>query len=127
MVVTRAPATSETGTPHECTGFPSRCTMQAPHLPIPQAYFVPVKPSCSRITHNSGVSDSTSTLYGRPLTRSSIITFSSGALRAGARTPGTVIRRRTERGPSAFEPGHVEYGYRVRDALEHHLAERFRL
>src|SRR4051812_37192287 len=37
---------------------------------MPQPYFVPVMPSCSRITHSSGVSGSTSTVWTVPLTLS---------------------------------------------------------
>src|SRR5712692_1648497 len=37
------------------------CTEQAPHCAIPQPYLVPVRPTCSRMTHKSGVSASTST------------------------------------------------------------------
>ena len=36
-------------------GFPSMCTVQAPHSAIPHPNFVPVIPSTSRITHNSGM------------------------------------------------------------------------
>jgi hypothetical protein len=43
------------------------CTVQAPHCAIPHPYFVPVMPMESRITHNSGVSDSTSTSCDFPL------------------------------------------------------------
>src|SRR5215468_1717681 len=52
----------------ERVGAPSTCTVQAPHSAIPQPNFVPVKPSTSRSTHNSGVSPSTSTLWMVPLT-----------------------------------------------------------
>src|SRR5258705_8798892 len=34
---------------------------------MPQPYLVPVRPTCSRIAHKSGVSGSTSTLYADPL------------------------------------------------------------
>ena len=34
---------------------PSRCTVQAPHSPIPQPNLVPVKPRLSRNTHSRGV------------------------------------------------------------------------
>jgi len=40
---------------------PSMCTVHAPHCATPQPYLVPVSPSCSRITHRSGVSGSAST------------------------------------------------------------------
>src|SRR5262249_12219846 len=46
---------------------PLMCTEQAPHWATPQPYFVPVRPTCSRITHRSGVSGSTCTLCTRPL------------------------------------------------------------
>src|SRR5476651_1881513 len=46
---------------------PLMCTEQAPHWATPQPYFVPVRPTCSRITHKSGVSGSTCTLCTRPL------------------------------------------------------------
>src|SRR2546428_4888097 len=43
------------------------CTEQAPHWAIPQPYLVPVRPTCSRMTHRSGVSASTSTSRMLPL------------------------------------------------------------
>jgi hypothetical protein len=43
------------------------CTEQAPHWAMPQPYFVPVRPTCSRMTHKSGVSASTSTSRTLPL------------------------------------------------------------
>ena len=55
MVVMRACATDSTITAQERTGWPSRCTVQAPHNPAPQPNFVPVKPRLSRSTHSSGV------------------------------------------------------------------------
>src|SRR5947208_735279 len=67
MVVTSAPATLPTGVMHERVGRPPTCTVQAPHMPIPQPNLVPVKPIVSRITQRSGVSSSTSTDAGRPL------------------------------------------------------------
>ena len=45
----------------ERTATPSMCTVQAPHCAMPQPYLVPVRPTCSRITHSSGVLGSTST------------------------------------------------------------------
>jgi hypothetical protein len=41
---------------------PDACLLQAPHSAMPQPNLVPVMPSTSRSTHNSGVSPSTSTL-----------------------------------------------------------------
>jgi hypothetical protein len=52
----------------ERVAMPSMCTVHAPHSDMPQPNFVPVMPSTSRSTHNSGVSPSTSTLCIVPLT-----------------------------------------------------------
>src|SRR6202521_4189144 len=82
MVVMRAPAASDTGSAHECAGWPLRCTVQAPHRPIPQPYFVPVSPTCSRITYSRGVSGSTSTLYDLALILSWIMASPPGAWRS---------------------------------------------
>src|SRR5580693_10264185 len=68
MVVTFLPATIATGVWHERTALPSRCTVQAPHMPAPQPYFVPVSLRCSRTTQSSGVSGPASTTAGLLLT-----------------------------------------------------------
>src|ERR1043165_951445 len=44
------------GTVHERRTSPLMCTEQAPHCATPQPYLVPVRPTCSRITHKSGLS-----------------------------------------------------------------------
>src|SRR4051812_44600205 len=62
--------TALTGSEQERVAAPSIWTVQAPHWAMPQPYFVPVMPSCSRITHSSGVSGSTSTVWTVPLTLS---------------------------------------------------------
>ena len=62
--------TALTGSEQERVAAPSIWTVQAPHWAMPQPYFVPVRPSCSRITHSSGVSGSTSTVWTVPLTLS---------------------------------------------------------
>ena len=64
MVVIFLPSTALTGITQERTAAPSMCTVQAPHCATPQPYLVPVRPTCSRITHSSGVLGSTSTLVG---------------------------------------------------------------
>src|SRR3984893_13089557 len=56
------------------------CTEQAPHCATPQPYFVPVRPSCSRMTHKSGVSASASTSRVVPL----ILSFVMGVLPRGS-------------------------------------------
>src|SRR5277367_4519767 len=68
MVVTGLPATFETCVWHENARLPSMCTMQAPQRPAPQPNLVPVSLSCSRMTHNRGVSAGVSTLTAIPFT-----------------------------------------------------------
>src|SRR5579859_7798758 len=67
MVVT-LPVTADAGITQERTGLPSMSTVHAPHMAMPQPYLVPVMPSSSRRTHNSGISSSTFTLTCFPLT-----------------------------------------------------------
>ena len=59
MVVTLAPATALTGVIQDRVARPSTCTVQAPHMPIPQPNLVPVRPSSSRITQSNGASSGT--------------------------------------------------------------------
>src|SRR5271167_1210294 len=59
--------TSPTRIEHDRATSPLICTEQAPHWATPQPYLVPVRPTCSRITHRSGVSGSTCTTRTRPL------------------------------------------------------------
>ena len=59
--------TAPTGIEHERCTSPLMCTEQAPHCATPQPYLVPVRPTCSRITHSSGVSGSTCTSRTLPL------------------------------------------------------------
>ena len=68
MVVTFLAPTEETGSWHERTGSPSRCTVQAPHSAMPQPNLVPLRSSTSRSTQSRGVSAGTSTSWARPLT-----------------------------------------------------------
>ena len=51
--------TALTGIAQERTTSPLMCTEHAPHCATPQPYLVPVSPTCSRMTHSSGVSAST--------------------------------------------------------------------
>ncbi len=68
MVTILSPGfTSPTRIEHDRVTSPLRCTEQAPHWAMPQPYLVPVRPTCSRITHRSGVSGSTCTTRTRPL------------------------------------------------------------
>src|SRR3989442_66173 len=56
IVVTFLPTAAETCVTQERVGFPSRCTVQAPHCDRPQPNFVPVRPRVSRMTQSSGLS-----------------------------------------------------------------------
>jgi hypothetical protein len=68
MVVTRCPSARATGVTQDRTASPFRCTVQQPHIAMPQPYFVPVSPRWSRSTQSSGVLGSTSTLRTLPFT-----------------------------------------------------------
>src|ERR1044071_5982482 len=58
---------AESGSEQERITSPLMCTEQAPHCAMPQPYLVPVRPTCSRMTHKSGVSSSTFTSRTLPL------------------------------------------------------------
>src|SRR5262249_3521219 len=68
MVVTLDVPIESIGVMQERVAFPSMGTVHAPHSALPQPNFVPVMPSTSRSTHNSGVSPSTSAARLTPLT-----------------------------------------------------------
>src|ERR1700738_2850280 len=68
MVVTGLSPIALTGNTHERTARPSRWTVQAPHWATPHPNLVPVRPTISRNTHNSGMSAGTSTERRSPLT-----------------------------------------------------------
>src|SRR6266853_4806243 len=55
------------GIEQERCSSPLMCTEQAPHWATPQPNLVPVRPTCSRMTHRSGVSGSTCTSRVLPL------------------------------------------------------------
>src|SRR3954463_750089 len=59
--------TALSGTEQERCTSPLMCTEHAPHCATPQPYFVPVRPTCSRMTQRSGVSSSTRTSRALPL------------------------------------------------------------
>src|SRR5262249_52002661 len=67
MVVMFLPATDDIAAPHERVATPLIWTVQAPQSCTPQPNFVPVRPSVSRKTHNSGICAGTSTLCRFPL------------------------------------------------------------
>ena len=67
MVVTARLPTALNGSMQERTGWPSRCTVHAPHCAIPQPNFVPVRPTRSRSTHSNGMSSGASTAWVVPL------------------------------------------------------------
>src|SRR5262245_7631333 len=59
--------TSPTRIEQERTTSPLTWTEQAPHCATPHPYLVPVSPTCSRMTHRSGVSSATCTSRFWPL------------------------------------------------------------
>jgi hypothetical protein len=61
MVVTLREPIVPTGVWQDRTASPSRCTVHAPHMPMPQPYFVPVKPSVLRNIQRRGMSGGTDT------------------------------------------------------------------
>src|SRR5262249_55719656 len=73
MVVIFLPSAALTGSEQERTAPPSTCTVHAPHWAMPQPYFVPVSPICSRMTHSRGVLGSTSMEWDCPLMTSRTI------------------------------------------------------
>src|SRR3984893_3959837 len=69
MVTILSPALRlPSGTEQERCSSPLICTEQAPHCATPQPYLVPVRPTCSRMTHRSGVSASACTSHVFPVT-----------------------------------------------------------
>src|SRR5262245_12421562 len=68
MVVTGAPAACDTIVWHDRTARPRRCTVHAPHWPIPHPNLVPLRFRTSRMAHNRGMSPGTSTIVVLPLT-----------------------------------------------------------
>src|SRR6266403_2162176 len=55
MVVISSPAAAETGIKHDRVGRPSRCTVHAPHSPMPHPNLVPFNFNESLITQSNGV------------------------------------------------------------------------
>jgi hypothetical protein len=62
------PAAADIVVKQDRTGLPSKCTVHAPHNPIPQPNLVPVKSNCSRNAHNRGMSASALIETALPLT-----------------------------------------------------------
>src|SRR5262249_42124769 len=62
------PSTSPREVRQDLRGVPSTSTVQAPHWPSLQPYFVPVRSSCSRRTQRRGDWESASTFCDLPLT-----------------------------------------------------------
>src|SRR4051794_16781419 len=77
---------------HERMTSPLMCTEHAPHCATPQPYFVPVRPTCSRITQSSGVSGSTATSRTLPLMLSLAIGASLALGRRYRRGRGVATR-----------------------------------
>src|SRR5947199_110334 len=67
MVVTRLPSTACIRVTQDRVAWPSRCTVQEPHIAIPQPYFVPVSLIFSPSTHSNVWSGCTATSICLPL------------------------------------------------------------
>src|SRR6266567_4013951 len=67
MVVTRLPSTTCIRVTQGRVAWPSRCTVQEPHIAIPQPYFGPVSLSFSRSTHSNVSSGCAATSICLPL------------------------------------------------------------
>src|SRR5438132_4528130 len=73
------------------TASPSRCTVHAPHAPMPQTNLVPVSPRMSRIAQSSGICGSPSIWRAVPLIEIVVIVKSpslasmASSLRRGGR------------------------------------------
>src|SRR5688500_7371639 len=67
MVVISCDAATLIGVTHERAALPSISTVQAPHMPMPQPYLVPVRRSLSRRNHSKGIAGSPSCENGSPL------------------------------------------------------------
>src|SRR4029453_16664819 len=99
--------TADAGIEHERATPPLMCTEHAPHCATPQPYLVPVRPTCSRMTHSSGVSASACTSRTLPLMFSFAM---GGSLQGGSRarlhypTTGAKARRHDPRQRSGLEP-----------------------
>jgi len=75
------------GIEHERRTSPLMCTEHAPHCATPQPYFVPVSPTCSRMTQRSGVSASACTSRTLPLMLSVAMSSSLNESRSRAGNP----------------------------------------
>src|SRR5687768_15569320 len=60
--------TVDTGVEHERIARPARCTVHAPHWPMPQPNLVPFRLRTSLNTHSRGMSPGTSTVVAFPFT-----------------------------------------------------------
>src|ERR1700730_5483375 len=81
-------STALTGIEQERCTSPLMCTEHAPHCAIPQPYFVPVSPTCSRRTQSKGISSSTFTSMTSPLTLSFV---THNTPRCGVRAPADTV------------------------------------
>jgi hypothetical protein len=73
---------------------PSTCTVQAPHSPRSQPFFVPVSASCSRKASSSVVRGSTVTVRGSPLTSSFTATRCRVSRMAPSLMASSLVRHR---------------------------------
>src|ERR1700704_3812166 len=96
MVVMRLPASIAASVMQARTRRPSTCTVQAPHSPRSQPFFVPVSPNSSRKASSSVVRGSTAIVRGSPLT----VRFTAGGSMRGLLTSVPPGGSRSWRPPS---------------------------
>src|SRR5438034_11233491 len=105
MVTIRSPAlTALSGIEHERRISPLMCTEHAPHCATPHPYLVPVSPTCSRMTHKSGVSASTTTSWTLPLMLSVAMSFLQKDARHRDRSAFDTLPSLTFRGGESSHP-----------------------
>src|SRR5262245_45218562 len=83
--------TSPTRIEQERITSPLMWTEQAPHCATPQPYLVPVRPTCSRMTHSRGVSASTCTSRVLPLILSLAMEPPPGVVMTGVNLAATKV------------------------------------
>src|SRR6202051_926013 len=101
-------AAADTGVWQLRTALPFKCTVHAPHWPIPQPYLVPFSFRTSRITHKRGMSAGTSTVVDRPFTVSWKAMMAVSYLRSALRII-PVFAGRADRDGERNEPNRGMY------------------
>ena len=96
---------------------PLICTEQAPHCATPHPYFVPVRPTCSRMTHRSGVSDSACTSRTLPLILSFAMSVPLASCLTGKSWPRCLIGGGRARTTEIAHPAEDKHSVLPHDCL----------